>query len=165
MLPIVLDPSKLRAGLAGQGPAVERRVQTLIDAGMSVQRVEKDIDVASLDVLFVAGLDRGHSEAFANAAHALGILVNVEDVPELCDFHVPAIVRRGDLTLTVSTNGRAPGLARAVRAMLEKIFGPEWRGRTNEVARLRDTWRGEGTAPAEVSARIAAHASEQGWLS
>ena len=165
MLPIVLDPSKLHAGVAGKGWAVERRAQTLIDAGMSVQRVERDVEIASLDVLFVAGLDRAHAQAFAGAAHALGVLVNVEDVPELCDFHVPAIVRRGDLTLTVSTNGRAPGLARAVRGMLEKLFGAEWSARTNEVARLRETWRGDGAAPAEVSARIAAHAATQGWLS
>lgn len=164
MLPIVLDPSKLRAGVVGEGAAADRRQSTLTDGGMAPRRVAHHIDVASLDVLFVAGLERAAAEAWAKAARALGVLVNVEDVPELCDFHVPAIVRRGDLLLTISTNGRAPGLARAVRAALEKLFGREWGARTDEVARLRERWRGEGVAPPDVSARIDAHVAEQRWL-
>lgn len=164
MLPIVLDPSKLRAGVAGTGAAADRRLRTLTDAGMTPRHIAQQVEVSALDVLFVAGLDRAASEAWAKAAHALGVLVNVEDVPELCDFHVPAIVRRGDLLLTVSTNGRAPGLARAVRAALEKLFGREWGAHTDEVARLRERWRGEGVAPPDVSARIEAHVAEQRWL-
>ena len=53
------------------------------------------------------------SAALAGRARAQGILVNVEDEPLLCDFHVPATVRRGDLLLTVSSAGRSPGLVAA----------------------------------------------------
>ncbi|MBI3928045.1 MAG: bifunctional precorrin-2 dehydrogenase/sirohydrochlorin ferrochelatase [Armatimonadetes bacterium] len=57
---------------------------------------------------------------------AAGALVNVVDVPELCDFYVPSIVRRGDLMVTVSTGGKCPGLSRRLRLQLEREFGPEY---------------------------------------
>jgi siroheme synthase-like protein len=54
------------------------------------------------------------------------VLVNVmDDVPN-CDFAAPAIVRRGDLVLAISTGGRSPALARRLREELEARFGPEW---------------------------------------
>ncbi len=62
------------------------------------------------------------------------MLVNVEDVLPLCDFHVPAVVRRGDLLLTASTGGAAPGLARALREWLAQNFGPEWTDRLKDIS-------------------------------
>ena len=55
-----------------------------------------------------------------------GVLVNtVDDIPH-CDFAIPAIVRRGDLQVAVSTGGRSPALARRLREELDERFGPEW---------------------------------------
>ena len=61
-------------------------------------------------------------------AQASGVWINVADRPELCDFFVPAVVRRGDLTLAVSTNGASPALARRLRERLERDLGPEYAG-------------------------------------
>ena len=58
-------------------------------------------------------------------AEALGLPVNVADQPERCTFHVPAVLRRGDLTLAVSTAGKSPALAAMVRQMLAKQYGEE----------------------------------------
>ncbi|MGZ4150674.1 MAG: precorrin-2 dehydrogenase/sirohydrochlorin ferrochelatase family protein [Actinomycetota bacterium] len=64
--------------------------------------------------------------AIAGMARARGALVNiVDDVPN-CDIAMPALVRRGDLTLAVGTGGRSPALARRIRERLEDEFGPEW---------------------------------------
>ncbi|MGZ4133002.1 MAG: precorrin-2 dehydrogenase/sirohydrochlorin ferrochelatase family protein [Actinomycetota bacterium] len=64
--------------------------------------------------------------AIAGMARARGALVNiVDDVPN-CDIAMPALVRRGDLTLAVGTGGRSPALARRSRERLEDEFGPEW---------------------------------------
>jgi len=53
-------------------------------------------------------------------------LVNVVDNPEISDFIVPALVRRGDITIAISTAGKSPALARKIRAELEKSFGAEY---------------------------------------
>jgi precorrin-2 dehydrogenase/sirohydrochlorin ferrochelatase len=97
-------------------------------------------------------------------ARRIGVLVNVEDITRLCDVHVPAIVRRGDLTLTVSTRGAAPGLAARIRRDLAERYGPEWEQRVAEVAALRADLRGRGLPPDRVASAIAAFVSARGWL-
>ena len=112
MLPITLNPHFTKAGLIGAGDALQRRAALLADAGVEARLLPPDVPDAvleGLNLLFVAGLPEGESRALAARARALGLLVNVEDVLPLCDFHVPAIVRRGDLLLTASTGGAVPG--------------------------------------------------------
>jgi len=59
-------------------------------------------------------------------ARRRGVLCNVVDVPELCDFYYPAVVRRGALQIAISTAGRSPALAQRLRKRLEREFGPEY---------------------------------------
>ncbi len=59
-------------------------------------------------------------------AQTRGILCNVVDVPELCDFYYPALVQRGDLQIAISTSGQSPSLAQKIRKQLEEQFGPEY---------------------------------------
>jgi siroheme synthase-like protein len=51
-----------------------------------------------------------------------GVLVNVVDVPALCTFIVPSVVRRGPVTLAISTDGESPALAKALRKDLERLY-------------------------------------------
>ncbi len=94
----------------------------------------------------------------------MGVLVNVEDQGALCDFHVPSVVRRGDLTITVSTGGRSPGLAARVRRFLEELFGPEWADHLEEVAARRAEWRTRGADTATVRRRTDRLIEHRGWL-
>jgi len=64
------------------------------------------------------------NQAIYDAAQRRGVLCNVVDVPELCDFYYPAVVQRGDLQIAISTNGQSPSLAQKLRQQLEKQFGP-----------------------------------------
>ena len=167
MLPITLNPHFAKAGLIGAGDALQRRAALLADAGVEARLLPPDAPDAlleGLNLLFVAGLPEGEGRALAGRARALGVLVNVEDVPPLCDFHVPAIVRRGDLLLTASTGGQVPGLSRALRESLAVQFGPEWTARLRDLAIVRARWRSEGLSPAEVSQMVRAKVESEGWL-
>jgi precorrin-2 dehydrogenase/sirohydrochlorin ferrochelatase len=167
MLPLILNPLRLKTGLVGWGEALARRAALLAEAGVEARLLSPDASdevLAPLQLLFVAGLPEGEARLLATRARELGILVNVEDVLPLCDFHVPAIVRQGDLLLTASTGGTAPGLARALREHLAESFGPEWRDRITDLARERALFRSQGFTPAEVSQKVRDLVMEKGWL-
>jgi precorrin-2 dehydrogenase/sirohydrochlorin ferrochelatase len=167
MLPLVLNPVNLRAGLAGRGAERDRRAALLAEAGVEARLLPETVSdaiLAPLQVLFVAGLPEGEARELALRARALGVLVNVEDVLPLCDFHVPAVVRRGDLLLTASTGGQVPGLARALRESLAEQFGPEWTDRLKDLGMARAKWRSEGLSPRDVSQNVRDMISRMGWL-
>ena len=169
MLPIVLNPMTIRVGVAGRGEGLTRRLELVSQAGIDRISVFGDRhpsqeELTKLSVLFVAGLDTSQSRELASLARSAGTLVNVEDQPDLCDFHVPASVRRGDLLFTVSTGGQSPGLSRLLRGELERQFGPEWSERMDEIARSRSAWRAAGIDPGGVSERTSALVKSKGWL-
>lgn len=164
MLPIVLTSENAKIGLIGAGEGLERRRALLLAAGISPIFLASDADLSGLRVLFVAGLAMDASAEVAGRARGAGVLVNVEDIPSLCDFHVPAILRRGDLMFSVSTSGRAPGLARRLREWLEERFGPEWEEWSAQLGDLRDRLRREGVPAADISVRTRTTIEEKGWL-
>lgn len=165
LLPIILNPDLTRIGLFGAGEALARRLSLLTAAGVEPVHLSPQSPVEGLSVLFIAGLEPEASADWARRARAAGVLVNVEDVPELCDFHIPAIVRRGDLLLTVSTRGRSPALARRLREELETQFGPEWQERLEELGALRDRLRADGLRFGDLAERMHAVIDAKGWLS
>jgi precorrin-2 dehydrogenase / sirohydrochlorin ferrochelatase len=96
----------------------------------------EDLDGVFLAV--VATSSRSLNEQIYTEAQKRGVLCNVVDVPDLCDFFYPAVVRRGDLQIAVSTAGQSPSLAQKIRQQLEKQFGP---GYAAWVAELGETRR------------------------
>ncbi len=185
MYPLTLDVARLPVALAGGGPALLRRLDGLDAAGAAhvtvfaetpdaaladaagprlVHRLPTAADLVGVRLLLVAGLDDGAAAALAGLARAMGVLVNVEDRKPWCDVHIPAVVRRGDLTLTVSTNGRSPGLAKRIRRYLEGLFGPEWADRVDDVAARRTVWRSAGADMATLGRRTDALIARRGWL-
>jgi len=109
-------------------PAVESELAGLIDKGQ-VEWQEKPFAAGDLDqafLVFAATDDPQTQERVWREAEANGQLVNVVDDPGCCNFQVPASFRRGDLTISVSTNGRSPAVAAMIRRQLEESFGPEY---------------------------------------
>ena len=96
--------------------------------------VADDLDSAFLAI--VATNSRSLNERVYDEAQRRRVLCNVVDVPDLCDFFYPAVVRRGDLQIAVSTAGQSPSLAQKLRQQLEKQFGP---GYGSWVAELGET--------------------------
>lgn len=186
MIPIALDPRFARLAVAGNGLLALRRLRALKCAGASeallfadspmpdlrqeagVYRrpaMPNDADLRTLHAIWIVDVVQEVAESIAGRARALNVLVNVEDKPGFCDFHSVAEVRRGDLLLTVSTNGAAPGLAGSIRRHLEACFPAIWAERVSEIAALRRGWRDEGCGISETNRRITDFVEARGWLS
>lgn len=73
----------------------------------------------------------------AREAKERGLLINVVDEPELCNFFVPSVLRRGKLAIAVSTEGASPAMAKMIRERLEEMFGPEYEIFLEAMDRLR----------------------------
>jgi len=98
---------------------------------------ENDLDDKFLVVAATAS--KRLNELIYREAQRRGVLCNVVDVPEYCDFFYPAVVRRGDLQIAISTNGQSPSLAQKLRQQLERQFGPgyaAWVEQLGETRRL-----------------------------
>lgn len=135
--------------VVGGGAVGERKIQDLLEAGARVTVVSPELtpvlsdlaakgelrhlredfqeeQVSGMALVIGATDDMEVNARVSAAAQARGIWVNIVDQPDLCTFIVPAQVRRGELTLAISTGGASPALARKIREELERHFGPEY---------------------------------------
>ncbi len=103
-----------------------------------VEREYAPGDLAGAFLVIAATADESVNVSISEEARSLNILVNVVDRPAVCTFTLPAVVRRGDLTLAVATEGRCPALARALREDLESKYGQEYAELLDIMGRLRD---------------------------
>lgn len=122
--PISLDVAGRRCVVVGGGPLANEKADALRDAGADVTLVPAgEYTPAVLDgtfLLIISGEDDTDSAAAFAEAERRGVLANaLDDIPH-CHFAFPAIVRRGDLKVAISTAGKAPALARRVRLDLEE---------------------------------------------
>jgi siroheme synthase-like protein len=158
--PVSLELSGRRAVVIGNEAVAQGKVEALLAAGAWVTVVAtgpapalaaldsdprvgiarrgwhpSDLDGAAICV--AASADPATRAAVHREAHARGVLVNVMDDVEHCDFAAPAVVRRGDLLIAISTGGRSPALARRLREELEARFGDEWAVALDLLAEVR----------------------------
>lgn len=138
--------------VVGGGTVALRKIEALIESGATVKVVSPHVapeiealqkvkgveaieiarrkfrieDLRGMFLVISATDDRDVNELVAREARGQGTLVNVVDVPELCNFYVNAQVRRGDLTISVSTGGASPALAGKIRKDLERVYGEEY---------------------------------------
>lgn len=101
-----------------------------------------------------------HRRIFRDA-HKLGVLCNIVDVPDLCDFYYPAVVRRGEFQIAISTAGASPSLAKRLRQQFENEFGPEYAEWLRELRRKRKEIRARKLPLEEQNRLLEAAASEQ----
>ena len=143
--PIFLELGNRRVVLVGGGAVATRKAETLLKAGARLVVVAERVDetlrglcIAHKGELIEGRYSKAHltgatlaiaatdNEKLNNQIYKdcqeLEILCNVVDSPQLCDFYVPAVVRRGDLQIAVGTEGNCPAYAGHIRKKLEKIF-------------------------------------------
>lgn len=175
MFPIVLALRDRPCLVVGGGSVALRKVQSLLEAGGRVTVVATAVcpelealacagqvtlerrpyragEAGGYRLVFAATDDRTvNTEVFRDGESA-GVFVNVADDPELCSFHVPARVRRGNLQVAIASGGEAPFVVRRLRQLLEQRFGPEWSEWVDAAARFRTAVRAVERPPEEQEA-------------
>src|SRR5690349_19218997 len=109
-------------------PEATQQVQSWAAAGQ-IEWLARPCEPSDLDGMFLVVAATSDAELQQNIsaeARRRGVLCNVVDVPELCDFYYPAVAQRGALQIAVSTSGQSPALAQRLRKELEEQFGPEY---------------------------------------
>jgi siroheme synthase-like protein len=138
--PVSLDVAGRRCVVFGAGPVAQSRAAALLDAGAAVTviaRPHEDGDLAGAFLAVAATGDSAETGRIFAEAEREGVLLNAVDDPAHCHFAVPAVLRRGDLAVAVSTGGRAPGYAGRVRDELAGAIGPEYGTLLDIVAAVR----------------------------
>ena len=134
-------------GLLGSGaditvvsPHVTEELEALSSSARItwLRREFESSDVACGRLVFAATSERTANAHVASEAVQVGAWVNVADDPAACTFHVPATLRRGRLTLAVSTQGASPLLAATIRNDLERSYGDEYGTLVELLRRARD---------------------------
>jgi precorrin-2 dehydrogenase / sirohydrochlorin ferrochelatase len=149
LFPMFLKLEGKRCLVVGAGKVGEPKIGGLIDTGARLHVVAPEATAAvhdwaragkltlelrpfaaeDLNEMFLAVIatqSAALNQSIYQEAQRRRVLCNVVDVPEYCDFYYPAVVRRGDLQIAVSTNGQSPSLAQRIRQQLEQQFGPAY---------------------------------------
>ena len=147
--PVMLDLARVDCLVVGGGRVAERKVESLLEVGAKVTiiapRVTDELaklaqaghvqhvrrpysagDVGPFRLVIAATDDARLNAEVAGEARRAGLLVNVVDCAPESNFIVPAVLRRGELVIAVSTAGASPAQARRIRERFEEEFGPEW---------------------------------------
>jgi len=147
--PVSLEVAGRRCVVFGAGPVAQSRAAALLDAGAVVTviaRPHEDGDLAGAFLAVAATGDAAETARIFAEAERDGVLLNAVDDPARCHFAVPAVLRRGDLVVAVSTGGRAPGYAGRLRDELARTVGAEHGTLLDLIAGLRDELPAEWAA-------------------
>lgn len=147
LFPIFLKLEGRECLVVGGGQVGTQKICGLIEAGAKVTVVDPNPAVAVREffgnkvvwhereyfpgdlngvyLVIAATSDSRANRRIYEEAQRRGILANVVDVPELCDFYYPAVVRRGALAVAVSSQGESPHLAQRVRDEISKLLPDE----------------------------------------
>ena len=159
--PINLNLEGKKAVVVGGGKVAERKVLQLLECGAKVtvispkvtkkiksladesqvyliKRKYKTGDLKGAVVTIAATDDSKINTQISNEAGKKKILLNVVDSPALCDFIMPSVIRRGNLAISISTNGKFPAFSKKLRIMLEGIIGEEYGTELDRLASLRN---------------------------
>lgn len=163
LFPAFLKLDGRRALVVGAGSIAEQKIPTLLDSGAIVSvvapqataairdlaRYEKlrwlprAFEASDLDGVFLVIAATGKLELSQHVfrlADQHNILCNAVDEPERCHFYYPSVVRRGDLQIAISTNGKSPALAQRLRREFEALFDNSYAEWLNWLGHVRDLY-------------------------
>jgi precorrin-2 dehydrogenase / sirohydrochlorin ferrochelatase len=168
--PVFLEMKDRRCVVIGGGAVAERKVEGLVTAGANVTVISPGItdglkellkqgairhvareyqtgDRAGYDLVFVATDNLEINAVVSSEARSLRIWVNSADDPDHCDFILPAVIRRGDLAVAVSTGGVSPAVTRAIREELDQYVSADYASFVQIAGEVRRELREKSVSP------------------
>jgi uncharacterized protein len=168
LFPIFLKLETLRLLLVGAGPVAAEKLTAVLNNSPNtiIKIVAKEItqsfadlirgrdtiqlirktfettDLNDIDIVILAINDTENSVKIKQEAHKKGLLVNVADTPDLCDFYLGSIVQKGNLKLAISTNGQSPTAAKRIKEMLHDALPDEIDGMIDNLHAIRNQLKG-----------------------
>jgi siroheme synthase-like protein len=162
--PIYLEMNERRCVVIGGGTVAERKVEALLEAGAVVtvispvvtellkrwvderriSHAEKNYapgDIAGYELAFAATDDSTLNAAVHKEGQNCGVWVNAADDPLHCDFILPAVIRRGELAVAISTGGASPAAARAIREEFDQYLTDDYAGLVQTASEVRQELR------------------------
>lgn len=123
-----------------------------------VEKIYEDSDLEGVQLVIAATNYKEVNHQVFSAAKAKGILVNVADTPELCDFYMGGIVTKGNIKLAISTNGKSPTLAKRLRQFFEEVLPDDLTALADNLneyrKRLKDDFEYKVAAMNRVTAQL-----------
>lgn len=100
-------------------------------------------DLLGKDIVIIATGDNNLNAEIRDLARALNLLINVADKPELCDFYLGSVVKKGDLKIGISTNGKSPTIAKRLKELFQESLPEELDQTLDQMQQLRNKLKGD----------------------
>jgi len=160
LYPVFANIEGRKVVVVGGGPVAQRKVSSLLKCRACVVVISPELtgemaqlrdrglievlnrpyqkgDIEGAWLVIAATGDELVNQQVFDEANEKGIFCNVVDVPDLCSFQVPSVVRRGDLQIAISTSGASPALAKHIRKQLQEEFGKHYEPFLTALSELR----------------------------
>ena len=127
-------------------PVISREIKDRVRNLRTVTLQERNFlarDLTGKDLVLLATSDRALHKRIRGASRKRGILVNVADTPDLCDFYLGSVVTKGDLKIGISTNGKSPTITKRLREYLEDAIPDATQQILDNMAAIRDRIKGD----------------------
>ena len=127
-------------------PEIREEIKALAASHPQVTLMEKAYEAELLenkDLVIVGTNDKLVNIQVQRDCKVRRLLVNVADTPDLCDFYLSSVVKKGDLKIAISTNGKSPTFAKRFREVLEEILPDSLQNTLDNLQQIRNKLKGD----------------------
>ncbi|NIJ51741.1 precorrin-2 dehydrogenase/sirohydrochlorin ferrochelatase family protein [Dyadobacter arcticus] len=145
-------------------PEIRFEIREIAEANSRINLIERkfsDDDLAGQDLMIVATNDKEENKRIARIARKKHILTNVADTPDICDFYLSSVVRKGNLKVAISTNGMSPTLAKRLKEVLGEALPDNLETAMEQLKAVRDMLKGDFAQKVDELNRITAVLTEK----
>ncbi len=100
-------------------------------------------DIEGKDLVIAATADKKLNKTVWEYAKSKDVIINVADTPDLCDFYLSSVVKKGDLKIAISSNGKSPTLTKRMRELLTDVLPDEIDDLIQNLKKIRDDMKGD----------------------